>query len=79
MGAFEQAIERKVISEDEVTEEILIGFLGGFGRKFYGVADTNERIVLSKGNEVVKESFTGKDVEVVPFRKSQGTWSVAWK
>jgi len=69
-----------VITEDEVTEEILIGFLSGQGRKFYGVPDTkNERIVLRKGSEVVKESFTGDGIEVVPFRKSQSTWSVEWK
>jgi dihydroorotase len=80
LGAFEQAIERNVISEDEVTAEILEGFLGGHGRKFYGITDSsNERIVLRKGAEVIQESFTGKGVEVVPFRRGQRTWSVEWK
>jgi len=79
MGAFEQAIERKVITEEEVTKDLLVGFLGGFGRKFYGIAESKETIILSKGSEVVQESFLGNGIEVIPFRKSQSTWSVQWK
>ncbi|KAJ5041208.1 uncharacterized protein L3040_005759 [Drepanopeziza brunnea f. sp. 'multigermtubi'] len=81
MDAFEQAIARKVISEDEVTVDILKGFLGGHGRKFYGPSsDTrDETIILSRGSEVIQESFTGQGVEVVPFRRGQRTWSVKWK
>jgi dihydroorotase len=80
LGALEQAIERKVITEEEVTEEILTGFLGGYGRNFYGISDSsNEKIVLRKGGEVIQESVTGMGVEVVPFRRGQSTWSVEWK
>jgi dihydroorotase len=80
LGALEQAIEWKIITEDEVTEEILTGFLGGYGRKFYGITDSsNEKIVLKKGGEVIQESFTGEGVEVVPFRRGQSTWSISWK
>lgn len=80
VGALEQAIERKLITEEEVTEEILTGFLGGYGRKFYGITDgSNERIVLKKRGEIIQESFTGEGVEVVPFRRGQSTWSVSWK
>lgn len=80
LGALEQAIERKIITEDEVTEEILKGFLGDYGRKFYGISDSsNEKIVLRKGGEVIQESITGEGVEVVPFRKGQSIWSIEWK
>lgn len=80
LDAFEQAIKRKVITEDEVTEETLIGFLGGWGRNFYGIMDSgNQRIVLRKGSQVIQESFKGEGVEVVPFRRGQSTWSVEWK
>jgi dihydroorotase len=80
LGALEQAIERKVITEGEVTEEILTGFLGGCGRKFYGITDSsNEKMVIRKGGQVIQESFTGDGVEVVPFRRGQTTWSVSWK
>jgi dihydroorotase len=57
LGAFEQAVEKKVISEDEVTVEILERFLGGHGRIFYGITDSsNEKIVPRKGAEVIQES-----------------------
>ncbi|KAI6709602.1 hypothetical protein JHW43_007872 [Diplocarpon mali] len=79
--AFEQAIARNVITEDEVTVDILKGFLGGYGRRFYGPSSEgdNETVIISKGTEVIQESFTGQGVEVVPFRRGQSTWSVKFK
>ena len=63
-----------------MTQEILKNFLGGHGRKFYGINDgSNEKIVLRKGSEVVQESFKGDGVEVIPFRRGQSTWSIEWK
>lgn len=80
LGAFEEAIKRGVATEADVTKEILEGFLGGYGRKFYGITDSsNEKIVLRKGVEVVRESFEGDGVQVIPFRKGQSTWSIEWK
>lgn len=79
LGAFEEAIERGVIKENAVTKEILEAFLGGHGRKFYGIDGSKERIVLRKGQEVVIESLKGEGVEVVPFRRGAATWSVEWK
>lgn len=80
MGAFELAIERKVITEEEVTEDILKGFLGGYGRAFYGLREgVSEKIVLRKDGAVIAESVKGNGVEVVPFRRGTSTWSVEWK
>lgn len=80
LNAFEQAVERKVILEEDVTPDILRGFLGQHGRKFYGITDSSkEMIVLRKGTELVQESVVGSGVEVVPFRRGQRTWSVEWK
>lgn len=80
LGALELAIERRVISEDEVTEDRLRNFLGGYGRKFYGITDEGkEKIVLRKGSELVQESFKGNGVEVIPFRRGKNTWTVEWK
>jgi dihydroorotase len=79
LGAFEEAIERGVVKESQITKEVLENFLGGHGRKFYGVEPSRERIVLRKGKEVINESFKGEGVEVVPFRRGQSTWSVEWK
>jgi len=79
IGAFEQAIERKIISQDQVTVDVLKGFSGGWGRNFYGISDlSTETIVLMNGTEVIQESFSGNGVEVVPFRRGQSTWSVKW-
>lgn len=76
----EEAVRRKLISEDVVTKELLENFLGGFGRAFYGVSDASgERIVLRKKGEVVQESFVGNGVDVVAFRRGKATWSVEWK
>jgi dihydroorotase len=82
LDALEKGIERGVIREEEATEEVLQGFLGGWGRKFYGVEDTrNERIVVRKGVEEIVSVLKrdGVNVEVVPFRRGEKTWSVTWK
>lgn len=79
LTALEEAIERGDIEEGAVTQELLEGFLGGFGRKFYGVdAGINETIVVEKKGEIVPASIKGDGVEVVPFRKGKATWSVRW-
>ena len=63
-----------------MTEEILTGFLAGCGRKFYGITDSsNEKLVLEKGSEVIRDSFTGEGGEVVPFRRGHRAWSISWK
>ncbi|KUJ15595.1 Dihydroorotase [Mollisia scopiformis] len=80
LDALELAIERNVISERDVSKEILRDFLGGHGRRFYGITDgSNEKIILRKGSETIQESFKGDGVEVIPFRRGQSTWSVEWK
>lgn len=82
LDALEKGIERGVIGEGDVTEEVLKGFLGAWGRKFYGIVDArNEKIVLQKdGEEIVSVlKKNGVAVEVVPFRRGEKTWSVTWK
>lgn len=78
LAALEEAVARGDVGADQVTQELLEGFLGGFGRRFYGVAPTDERIVVEKKGEVVAESVKGDGLEVVPFRKGKETWSVRW-
>ncbi|POR39036.1 Putative dihydroorotase [Tolypocladium paradoxum] len=79
MTALEEAIERGEIEESDVTQELLEGFLGGYGRRFYGVEDkSGQRIRLSKGQEVVSGNIVGEGVEVVPFRSGRQTWTVEW-
>jgi dihydroorotase len=60
----------------------LVGFFGGWGRKFYQVSDQRgEKVVLRKGGEKVVDALEkeGVSVSVVPFRKGEATWSVEWK
>ncbi|KAI1846015.1 hypothetical protein JX265_000939 [Neoarthrinium moseri] len=79
LAALEDAIERGDIKDEDVTEEFLRGFLGEWGRKFYGIAESNRKIVLKKGGEVIVESIKGAGVEVIPFRSGEPTWSVEWQ
>lgn len=78
LTALEEALARGDIDEAQITQELLQGFLGDFGRKFYGVEPTSEKIVVEKKGEVVVESIKGDGLEVVPFRKGKNTWSVSW-
>ena len=79
MTALEEAMARGEVREADVTQELLEGFLGGFGRRFYGVEDASgQRVRLSKGEERVCGNIVGEGVEVVPFRSGQQTWTVDW-
>ncbi|GAB7349998.1 hypothetical protein MBLNU459_g0678t1 [Dothideomycetes sp. NU459] len=87
LSALELAVEKGVIGAEDVSEEKLQGFLGGYGRKFYGAADKRaadergEKVVLRKDTVTVQSLLKNADgsVEVVPFRRDQKTWGVEWK
>ncbi|RYO16607.1 putative dihydroorotase [Alternaria arborescens] len=83
LDALQTGIERGVIKESEVTKEVLEGFFGVWGRKFYQIKEKrDEKVVLKKSGEKVLDVLKkegGGDVEVVPFRKGEMTWSVEWK
>lgn len=57
---------------------MLRGFLGEWGRRFYGVEKSQKKIVLKKGKEVIPESVKTAGVEVVLFRHGDTTWTVEW-
>ncbi|KAF3019748.1 hypothetical protein E8E14_010391 [Neopestalotiopsis sp. 37M] len=79
MSALEEAVERGDIKDEQVTDEFLAGFLGEWGRKFYGIEQSSKKIVVKKGDEVITSSIKGSGVEVVPFRSGEATWSVEWQ
>ncbi|PVI00118.1 Dihydroorotase [Periconia macrospinosa] len=81
LDALAKGVERDVIKEEEVTKEVLEGFFSGWGRKFYEVSEKGERIVVKRGKETVVDVLRseGVEVEVVPFRRGEETWSVEWK
>jgi len=81
VGALEVAQQKGLLEgELEVSEEVLAGFLGGFGRAFYKAPAATGKIVLEKKGEKVGDMVRSKDgqVEVVPFRSGEETWSLKW-
>jgi dihydroorotase len=79
LSALEHGIERGDIVEEDVTQEVLEGFLGGWGRRFYDVPTSKARIAVRRGEEVVVDRIKGEGVEVVPFRRGERIWSLEWK
>ena len=82
LDAFEYACQNGVLKSEDITLDTLERFLSRSGREFYGIDDIRkEQIAIHKANEKVKECLrsNASDVEVVPFRKGETTWSVTWK
>ncbi|KAF2669729.1 dihydroorotase [Microthyrium microscopicum] len=78
LDALERACKEGTLKEEQVTMEVLEGFLGKHGRKFYGVEESKEKIVLKRKGEKVGDLVEGS-VDVVPFRLGEETWSLTWK
>ncbi|KAK2749877.1 hypothetical protein FQN57_005293 [Myotisia sp. PD_48] len=66
--ALEDAIGRGVVSESEVTQERLEGFLSLFGRRFYKVPETTNKIVLERKGEKIEKSIKNATTEVALSR-----------
>ena len=80
--ALEEAIERCIVSEDEVTQERLEQFLGGFGRQFYRLPDPgNQKIILERKSEKIPYSIKNEDVsiELALSRAGDYIFSLRWK
>ena len=80
--ALENAIERGLIDESEVTQERLEQFLGGFGRQFYKIpATSNQKIVLKRRSERIPDSIKSEDgtIEVALSRAGDEVFSLEWK
>jgi dihydroorotase len=80
LTALEEACEEGIIEQSDITKEKLQGFLGDFGRKFYGVEDKRqEQIRLVRGEETVQAHLGHGDVEVIPFKRSSKLgWKIVW-
>ena len=85
LEAVEGAVGRGLIGKEEVGREVLVGFLGGYGRDFYGVGGTERKIKVVGREEKVMETLEVKkqgteqieDV-VVPFRRGESIYSLEW-
>lgn len=83
LEALEEAVEKGILRPDDVGEEVLRGFLGEVGRKFYGVNASERKIKIKAGEETVVERLSvnegGKEADlVVPFRRGLPIYSLEW-
>ena len=79
LDSFEQAVANGVLKDKDITPEIVAGFMSKFGRNFYQIGEeTKEFITLEKKGEKIQEILKSDQIDVVPFRKTQDTWSVSW-
>jgi dihydroorotase len=80
--ALEEGVERGVISDDDVTQEKLEGFLSRFGREFYKLpAAASRRIVLERKGEKIAQSVKSESgsVEVGISRAGDEVFSLRWE
>jgi dihydroorotase len=80
--ALEEAIDRGVIEEHEVTQERLEQFLSRFGRRFYKLPDHTKapRIVLERKGERIPTSISSADgtLTVGLSRAKAPVFSLRW-
>jgi dihydroorotase len=80
--AFEEAITRGVIGENEVTQERLEQFLSRSGRRFYKLPQPNDvqKIVLERKGERIPLSISSADgtLEVGLSRATALVFSLRW-
>jgi dihydroorotase len=78
----EEAIERGVIAEADVTQEKLEGFLSRFGRRFYKLPEVSEKkIVMERRGEKIPASVVSEDgnIEVGISRAGAEVFSLRWE
>ena len=81
IDALSIAVETGILKEERVTMEKLKGFLGGYGRAFYGLeSSSHARIELTKGAEKIIDVLQNEDesLQVVPFRRGERTRTLTW-
>jgi hypothetical protein len=78
--AFEGAVEKGILKSEALSKDVLTGFLGEFGRKFYGEPASKRKIRITAGQDRVMEALKfGKDEEkIVPFRRKEPVYTLEW-
>ncbi|EXJ94802.1 dihydroorotase, homodimeric type [Capronia coronata CBS 617.96] len=87
LEAFEDAVAKGVVGQSQLSKEVLEGFLGAFGRNFYQVEPSRQKIKISAKDEKVIPMLsvsggsgtdsTAADV-VIPFRRNSPIYSLEW-
>lgn len=80
LEAFENGMEREVLQPKDLGRDVLRGFLGEFGRRFYGEPASKEQIRIKAGQERVMQalSFGKGEQMIVPFRRKEPVYSLEW-
>lgn len=78
LDAIDEGIKEGVLEGGSVRRQDVEGFLSGFGRSFYGVGGTGERIVARRGVVRGEGVLKDGDVEVFLFRGGESGWVVEW-
>ncbi|KAI0891110.1 amidohydrolase 2 [Annulohypoxylon nitens] len=78
--ALEEAIERGVITQEDVTQEKLEGFLSKFGRQFYQLPEASRKITLERRGEKIPTSIRNEDgsIEVGISKAGADVFSLGW-
>ncbi len=81
----QEGIERGVIAEDAITDDILANFLSRYGRRFYKLPGTavsgGKKIVLERQGATIPQSLRSADgsVEVGNSRPGAEVFSLRWE
>ncbi|KAL2404941.1 putative dihydroorotase [Exophiala dermatitidis] len=87
LEAFEDAVAKGVVEPVQLSKFVVEGFLGVFGRQFYRVDASTEKIKITARDEKVMSRLTvgggaGSDSAnadvVVPFRRDTPIYSLEW-
>lgn len=78
--ALEEAVERGLVSPDDITQERLENFLSRFGRRFYKLPQTGNRILLEKKGEKIPETIKNQDATEIALSRGGdgGVFSLSW-
>ena len=78
--ALEDAIDRGIIAEGDVTQERLEKFLSSSGRRFYKLPEAESKIILERKGERIVEIIKNGDgsVEVALSRGGAEVFSLKW-
>ena len=85
IDAFELGIREGVLRQEDVTKEVLQGFLGEFGRSFYRTPPAKGKILISRVGSLrvvesipVESSLANENTIIVPFRAGLPTRRLRW-
>ncbi len=79
LAALENAVKEEVIEKDALTMRVVRGFLGEFGRKFYGEQRSRRKIrITNQGERVMETLGFGKGQQIVPFGRTESVYSLEW-